>query len=191
VNPDIDPNRIVFLDRDGVINEDSPDFIKSWAEFTFLPRSLDALACLTQAGYQALIITNQSGVHRGLLTHDQLTHIHARMVQRIQSHGGRIADIFFCPHTPQEQCTCRKPRPGLIRKAVQRYNLVVEKTVMVGDSAKDMHCAVNARCGHRVLVQTGNGRKAQKELQLQKVSVDCVARDLFAAVQWIIARREA
>ena len=184
---DSDISRIVFLDRDGVINADSSEYVKSWAEFDFLPRSLDALARLNQAGYQAIIITNQSGIHRGYFTPATLAHMHTRMIEQIQSHGGSITDIFCCPHTPQEQCDCRKPQPGLIHRAVQTYGLAVEKSVMVGDSAKDIECARNAGCGRRILVRTGSGMSALKELQRHHIHIDYVAQDLYDAVEWIIA----
>ena len=180
-------SRIVFLDRDGVINADSPDYIKSWAEFNFLPRSLDALARLYKAGYRAIIITNQSGIHRGYFTPHTLAHMHARMMKQIESHGGCITDIFFCPHTPKEQCDCRKPRIGLIRRAVEKYGLEVDQSVMVGDSVKDIECARNAGCGRRILVKTGNGLSALKQLQDRRIHIDFVAQDLYDAVQWIIA----
>ena len=182
-----DNRRVVFLDRDGVINEDSPAYIKSWAEFVFLPRSLDALGRLNQAGFQAIIITNQSGIDRGYFTPETLSHMHTQMVKQIQAHGGSITDIFFCPHTPEAQCDCRKPRTGLIRQAVQKYGLVVEQTVMIGDSTKDIECARNAGCGRHILVKTGNGKTALEKLQSHGIHPDFVAHDFYDAVEWIIS----
>ena len=112
--------RVVFLDRDGVINQDSPDYIKNWAEFHFLPGSLTAIRNLTDKGFTPIVITNQSAVNRQLITAKRLADIHAKMIAAIRSRGGEIKDIFFCPHTPEESCNCRKPKPGLILEAQRK-----------------------------------------------------------------------
>jgi D-glycero-D-manno-heptose 1,7-bisphosphate phosphatase len=110
------------------------------------------------------------------------------MKAAVQSNGGEIKDIFFCPHIPEDQCDCRKPNPGLIYKAKRRYQIDLETSIMVGDSAKDIECARNAGCGSAILVKTGNGVMAEKMLEERMIHPDFVARDLLAAVNWIIAR---
>ncbi|MBW1959893.1 MAG: D-glycero-beta-D-manno-heptose 1,7-bisphosphate 7-phosphatase [Deltaproteobacteria bacterium] len=177
--------KVVFLDRDGVINEDSADYIKSWAEFHFIPGSLEALRRLTVHGFTTFLITNQSAVHRKLMSLAELEHIHVKMLHAVVSCGGRIEDIFFCPHLPEEECNCRKPKPGLIFEAQSRYDIKLSNAYLVGDSVKDMQCARNAGCGFAVLVRTGNGRSSEKMLA-EKSLVDHVADDLLDAVQWII-----
>jgi len=177
--------KVVFLDRDGVINQDSPSYIKSWSEFEFLANSLAAIKHLTQAGFATIIITNQSVINRNMISLRELDFIHARLRSSVQAGGGRIADIFFCPHRPDEQCDCRKPKPGLINQAQKTYPIDMERSFMVGDSAKDIECARNAGCGHAILVKTGNGTIAGKVLAEKNIRPDYIAKDLYDAVNWI------
>jgi D-glycero-D-manno-heptose 1,7-bisphosphate phosphatase len=182
-------HRVVFMDRDGVINRDSPDYIKSVAEFEFLPGSREALRRLVENGFEAIIVTNQSAVGRGWVTADGLAGIHQRLCDGVRDHGGRIHDILVCPHRPNENCACRKPRPGLILEAQRRHGIDLDAAVMVGDSAKDIECAMNAGVGASVLVRTGNGRQAEGELSRCGIVPDGIADDLQAAVEWILYRR--
>jgi D-glycero-D-manno-heptose 1,7-bisphosphate phosphatase len=177
--------KIVFLDRDGVINRDSPDYIKSESEFEFLPKSISAIKQLTLNGFTTIIITNQSAVNRKMISRQALEAIHIMMTSATESEGGEIKDIFFCPHTPDDDCDCRKPEPGLIFQAQMRYGIDLSKAVMVGDSAKDIECARNAGCGHAVLVRTGNGIQAEKILTEKNIFPDHVADDLYEAAMWI------
>lgn len=178
---------VVFLDRDGVINHDSPDYIKSWSEFEFLPGSLEALKQLKLNGFSVIIITNQSVIHRKMVTKKDLDFIHDMMKEAVQSNGGDIKDIFYCPHIPEDRCDCRKPKPGLIYKAQKRYKIDLETSIMVGDSAKDIECARNAECGSAILVKTGNGVTAENILKDKMIHPDVIVRDLLEAVNWIIA----
>ena len=180
----------VFLDRDGVINHDSPDYIKSWAEFRFIPGSLEAIARLTQSGIAVIVVTNQSAVNRGMISLETLTEMHTHMGRAVADSGGDITDIFFCPHRPDEGCSCRKPRPGLILMARDRRGIDLSRAVMVGDSAKDIRAGQAAGCGLTVLVQTGNGGDAIRELEKTDQSPDHVAADLNRAVQWLLDRTE-
>jgi D-glycero-D-manno-heptose 1,7-bisphosphate phosphatase len=179
---------VVFLDRDGVINRDSPDYIKSWSEFEFLPGSLEALKQLTLNGFAVIIITNQSVIHRKMVTKKDLDFIHDMMNKTVQSNGGDIKDIFYCPHIPEDRCDCRKPNPGLIYRAKKRYQIDLETSIMVGDSAKDIECARNAGCGSAILVKTGNGVTAENILKDKMIYPDVIVQDLLEAVNWIIAR---
>jgi D-glycero-D-manno-heptose 1,7-bisphosphate phosphatase len=180
--------KVVFLDRDGVINRDSPDYIKSWSEFEFLPGSLAAIKLLTLNGFAVIVITNQSVINRKMVSGKALDHLHALMKKAVASGGGQIKDIFYCPHVPEDGCGCRKPNPGLIFKAKEKYRIHIAASVMVGDSAKDIECARNAGCGHAVLVKTGNGEDAEKILKEKSITPDFIARDLLEAVGWILAR---
>ena len=177
---------VVFLDRDGVINRDSPEYIKSLAEFDFLPRSLSAIKNLTANRINVIVITNQSALHRGLITQKTLDTMHAAMITEVRTRGGRIDDIFYCPHTPDEECNCRKPAPGMIHNARKKHGIDLSLAGMVGDSAKDIACARNAGVRYAVLVKTGNFAKAQQELKELAVTPDCVAQDLYEAVQWLL-----
>lgn len=177
---------VVFLDRDGVINLDSSDYIKSWSEFKFIPRSIEAIKELALKEFNVIVITNQSVINRNMVSGKGLEHIHASMKNEVKSGGGLIKDIFFCPHIPEDSCDCRKPKPGLIYQAQKAYSIDLKDAVMVGDSAKDIECARNAGCGIAVLVKTGNGAEAEKTLAEKKIYPDHIAQDLYEAVQWII-----
>jgi D-glycero-D-manno-heptose 1,7-bisphosphate phosphatase len=164
--------RVVFLDRDGVINRDSPDYIKCVAEFEFLPGSLEALRCLAGCGFSSIVVTNQSGLHRGLFSPETLAEIHRHMCAAVQAHGGLIRDILVCPHLPGENCPCRKPRPGLLTAARRRHRIDLATAVMVGDSVKDIECARNAG-------------EAERALCARNLRPDFVADDLREAARWI------
>jgi len=180
--------KVVFLDRDGVINRDSPDYIKNWNEFEFLPGSLAALRLLSDAGFRLIIITNQSIIGRGMVPLSVLADTHRRLKEAVAASGGRILDIFFCPHRPDEDCDCRKPKPGLIQQACRRYGIDPADSVMIGDSAKDMLCGRNAGCGTTILVRTGNGIRAEKELAELQIRPDLVAADLLDAARYLLGR---
>jgi D-glycero-D-manno-heptose 1,7-bisphosphate phosphatase len=186
--PNSSPGPVVFLDRDGVINQDSPAYIKSLAEFAFLPRSLSAIQKLAQSNIKTIVITNQSALHRGLISRETLDAIHAAMTTKVRNRGGRIHDIFYCPHTPQEKCTCRKPAPGMIESARKKHGIDLSLAGMVGDSAKDIACARRAGVRYAVLVKTGNYVKAQQELNDLDLQPDWVAEDLYAAAEGLIER---
>jgi D-glycero-D-manno-heptose 1,7-bisphosphate phosphatase len=177
---------VVFIDRDGVINRDSPEYIKSVGEFIFLPGSLEALCDLSARGYTIIVITNQSVIGRGMVTQEGLQAIFKTMTDAVEGCGGRIHDIFFCPHLPEDRCDCRKPLPGLIFQARDRYGIDLSRAVMIGDSAKDMRCAANAGVGRRILVRTGNGSKALDELLKANDPPDVVADDLYDAARQLI-----
>ena len=179
-------DKVVFIDRDGVINRDSPDYIKSWDEFEFLPGSLEALTRLTRRGFHLILITNQSVINRGMVPLGVLEDTHRRLKAAVAAAGGRLLDIFFCPHRPDERCVCRKPEPGLIRQACRRYGIDPATATMVGDSAKDILCGQSAGCGRTILVRTGNGVAAERELAAREVQPDIVAADLLEAARWII-----
>jgi D-glycero-D-manno-heptose 1,7-bisphosphate phosphatase len=134
----------VFLDRDGVINSDRSDFVKSWEDFEFLPSSLEALATLSQTPHRIVIITNQSGVGRGFLTEAELQQIHARMIDRVCASGGRIDAVYYCPHLPDAGCGCRKPAPGLFFEAARDFAIDLTYSWAIGDSARDVEAANRA-----------------------------------------------
>lgn len=148
---------VIALDRDGVINVDSPDYIKSPDEWVPIPGSLAAIARLHQAGYPIYIITNQSGVGRGLFTQDTLHAIHQKMLRTVAVQHGHIEHIFYCPHTPSDHCPCRKPKPGLLQQLVDRTACLATDIIVVGDSFKDLQAAHAIGCQRWILVKTGNG----------------------------------
>jgi len=180
------PEKIVFLDRDGVINEDAPDYVKSWAVFRFISGSLEALRQLAENGFTTIVITNQSAVNRGLISEPALRDMHDNMRQAVEKKGGSIADIFYCPHRPDEGCACRKPKPGLIQQAERRHILDLKDSWMVGDSVKDIECARNAGCGGSILVRTGKGRSSERILMERQAPPDFIAENLLDAVNWLL-----
>ncbi len=168
----MDRRRLIILDRDGVINQDSDDFIKSPEEWLPIPGSLEAISRLCQAEYRVVVISNQSGIARGMLTFNTLNRIHQKMLEQLHGLGGEINAIFFCPHGPDAGCSCRKPLPGLFHELQQRLECDLIGVDAVGDSLRDLQAskAVNA---NPVLVRTGKG--AITELELQK---DATKREL-------------
>ena len=177
---------MVFLDRDGTINRDSPDYIKSREEFEFLPGSLKAIKALTANGFTTIVITNQSALPRKLISRSELEHIHAMMLEMVRSNGGKLKDILYCPHMPNDGCDCRKPAPGLILGAQRKYSIDLADAVMVGDSYRDIECGYNAGCGKTVLVKTGIHPNTLQRLEEKAIAPDYVAKDLYDAAQWII-----
>lgn len=147
----------IILDRDGVINYDSEQYIKSPAELIAIPGSLDAIARLYQAGHRLVIATNQAGIARGLFDIEALITIHHKLERQISVLGGRIEAIFFCPHGPWENCNCRKPLPGMYYEIARCLSIRLEEVSCVGDSLRDIQAA-RAAGGKPILVLTGNGR---------------------------------
>ncbi len=178
--------KVVFLDRDGVINFDSPDYIKSCAEFEFIPGSLEAIRRLTTNGFTSIVVTNQSALARKLISAAELDRIHAMMKRAVVSAAGRITDVFYCPHLPGDGCDCRKPAPGLIYQAQRKYDIDLAAAVMVGDSAKDIECARRAGVHQAVLVQSGTAHDVERQLRARRMVPDYVADDLLGAVKWIL-----
>jgi len=147
---------LLLCDRDGVINQDSEHYIKSLGEFMPIAGSIEALAQLSQAGWRIAVVTNQSGLARGLFTLSTLHAIHQKLHQLVQSAGGRIDAIFLCPHGPDAGCACRKPGPALFQQALARFHVVASDALAVGDSLRDLQGAAAAGVA-AVLVRTGNG----------------------------------
>lgn len=150
--------KLIILDRDGVINQDSAQFIKSPEEWRPIPGSLEAIAKLEEAGYRVVIATNQSGVGRGLFDMDTLNAINDKMIRMVGQAGGRIDAIFFCPHPADSTCACRKPKPGLFLQIAERFNIDLKGVPTVGDSLRDLEAGMAAGCTS-YLVLTGKGTK--------------------------------
>lgn len=152
--------KLIILDRDGVINQDSEAFVKNPDEWIALPGSLAAIARLTQAGWKAVIATNQSGLARKLFDIDALNAIHAKLRHELAQAGGHIEAIFICPHGPDDGCRCRKPLPGMFEQILGRYAVDAGTVTVVGDSLRDLQAGAAVGC-KPVLVRTGNGKKTE------------------------------
>lgn len=176
--------QLVILDRDGVINNDSRDFIKSPEEWQSIPGSPEAIARLTHANYRVVVATNQSGMNRGLFDIGTFNRINEKMHREINTAGGRIDGIFYCPHRPDEGCQCRKPEPGLLYEISRRLHCNLEGVPAIGDSLRDIIAArtVGAR---PILVRTGKGRET--ELNQKELGDIQVYDDLASAVDGLLA----
>jgi D-glycero-D-manno-heptose 1,7-bisphosphate phosphatase len=152
--------KLVILDRDGVINQDSHEFIKSPGEWRPIPGSLEAIAKLNHAGFQVVLATNQSGVGRGLFEVSTLNAIHDRMHRALAQIGGRIDAIFFCPHAQEANCACRKPKAGLLEEIARRFNVDLQGVPAIGDSLRDLQAA-HAVGAEPILVLTGKGEQTR------------------------------
>ena len=154
--------KLVILDRDGVINYDSAEFIKSPDEWRPIPGSLEAIARLNQAGYHVVVATNQSGIGRGLLDMATLNAIHDKMHKALALAGGRIDAVFYCPHAQDDGCDCRKPKPGLFEEIARRFNTDLAGVPCIGDSRRDLEAAAQVEA-QPILVLTGKGKKTVAE----------------------------
>ena len=152
-------SRLLILDRDGVINADSPDYVRSVQDWLPLPGSIEAIAKASRSGWQVAVATNQSGLARGYFGLAELQEMHDELRRRVAALGGRLDTIVWCPHGPGRGCDCRKPAPGMLLELLNRFEADPAKTPFVGDSLRDMQAAVAANC-QPVLVKTGNGSAA-------------------------------
>ena len=152
--------RLVILDRDGVINEDSDNYIRSAEQWLPIPGSIDAIARLSQAGFTVVVATNQSGLSRGYFSQEQLNAMHDKLIRLVVAQGGSIGGIYVCPHGPDDHCQCRKPATGLIRQIFRDYLAQPAQTWLVGDSLRDLQAGVGSGC-KAALVLTGKGRKTR------------------------------
>lgn len=175
--------KLVILDRDGVINHDSPSYIKSPDEWKPIPGSLEAIARLNQAGYHVVVATNQSGVSRGLFEMAALNAINDKMHRALGQVGGRIDAIFFCPHAQDAGCNCRKPRPGLLEEIARRFNVNLKGVPSIGDGLRDLEASA-AVGAEPILVLTGKGQKTRQEAALPPGTL--IFADLAEAVKSLI-----
>ncbi|MEL6301783.1 MAG: D-glycero-beta-D-manno-heptose 1,7-bisphosphate 7-phosphatase [Pseudomonadota bacterium] len=157
-------DRWLILDRDGVINVDSDRYVRSVAEWQPIPGSIDAIAAFSKAGWVVTVATNQSGIGRGYFSRQTLYGMHAKLRKLVRRAGGDVAEIAFCPHTPEDNCDCRKPKPGLLHQLAKRTGLQLKNAVLVGDSERDLE-AGNAVGAELWLVRSGKGQKTETALQ--------------------------
>ncbi len=175
--------KLVILDRDGVINYDSDQYIKSPAEWRPIPGSIEAIARLNQHGYRIAVATNQSGIGRGLFDMGTLNAINDKMMELVFRQGGRIDALFFCPHTAVEECGCRKPRTGMFEEIAARFHTELKAVPSIGDSLKDLQAA-EAVGAQPILVLTGKGTHTQKAGTLPKKTL--VFEDLAEASRHLV-----
>lgn len=182
--PESSATKLVILDRDGVINQDSRDFVKSPDEWLPLPGSIAAIAELSRSGFRVAVATNQSGLARGLFDEDMLESMHARLRQLVATAGGQVDLIVVCPHGPDDGCDCRKPLPGLFRQIGAYFDAALGGVPAIGDSLRDLEAAAAAGA-QPMLVRTGNGSKTEAALSGDFLAIP-VFDDLAAAASHIL-----
>lgn len=182
--------KLVILDRDGTINHERDDYIKSPEEWVPLPGAIEAIARLNHAGWHVVVATNQSGIGRGLFDMAAMNAMHAKMHQMLARHGGRVDAVFFCPHTPEDLCTCRKPQPGLFKMIGERFGVSLDEVPMVGDLPRDVLAAQSVGCEPH-LVRTGQAA-AMTDVELvdlrRQVPDLTIHPDLSAFADFLILR---
>ncbi len=180
--------KIIILDRDGVINYDSDEYIKNVDEWEFLPNSLEAISRLNGLGFTIIVCTNQSGITRGLFSVDELNKMHEKMHKAIRIAGGEIAAIFVCPHIAEDNCECRKPKTKMLNDICERFNIDdTKQLMMVGDSKTDLE-AISQIGGIPILVKTGKGKNTFLKGQLPTNTL--VFKDLLDFTDYLINKEE-
>jgi D-glycero-D-manno-heptose 1,7-bisphosphate phosphatase len=172
----------LFLDRDGVINENRAEYVRSWSDVSLYPQALRALALVRDWPYKIIVVTNQSAVGRGIISLAQAEAINEGIVTAVAQHGGRIDAAYLCPHAPAANCDCRKPRPGLLLRAAREHGIEIGRSFMIGDALTDLEAGTAAGVAQTILLQTGRG---QAQLQLPRAASlppFTVCADLYEAV---------
>lgn len=187
--------KTIFLDRDGVINRNPPNkgYVRKWAEFTFIPNSRKAIRELTESGYRIIVVTNQSGIGRGLYSEEDLADIHARMVAEISKAGGTIDAVYYCPHRPDAGCECRKPKPGMLMRAAREHDIELSSAYLVGDFPTDIEAGKSVGMT-AFLVLTGLGWESYyhyiqtnpyRRADQNDYRPDKIFTNLYAATRWL------
>jgi len=174
------------LDRDGTLNIDSPNYVKSLDEFELIPGAVDSIKIMNDLGYKVIIQTNQSAISRGLISNYELTKIHDFLKSEVSKKGGQIDDIYFCPHHPNENCECRKPKIGNLEKAIIKYNLDPELCFFIGDSKKDIETGCNCGC-HTILVLSGCHNYSTIEINMWSEKPEYVVKNIKEATKLLLS----
>jgi histidinol-phosphate phosphatase family protein len=177
----------IFLDRDGVINENRADYVKSWSEFRFLPGSLEGIAKLTRAGHRIVVCSNQAGVAKGCIAPETVEDIHRHMLAEIQDVGGVVEKVYYCPHSRDANCNCRKPRPGMLLQASSELGLDMSDAVFIGDSITDIQAGLAVGI-HTILVLTGLGVEQFREFHHEVDRPFRITVNLQHAVEMVLEK---
>lgn len=175
--------RIIFLDRDGVINRELDGYVTDWSKFDFLPGALDSLKLLADNGWSVIVISNQSAIGRGYATKEAIEKIMANMVSEVQAAGGDILAVFYCPHTTEDECNCRKPKPDLFYQAAEKHGIDLSKTWFIGDKLSDVEAAKTAEL-KPILIKGG---KQVKGVSVTEDDAAAVVSNLSEAIEFIMA----
>ena len=177
--------KAIFLDRDGVINKDpgGGDYIKSWGEFQFLPGAIEAIKKLNENGYEIFVISNQAGVRRGLFSQESLDEITQNMLKELEAQGARIRSVAYCTHRPDEGCSCRKPKTGMIERLTKGMDIDFKNTYFIGDSRLDVAAGKNMGCKTILLLTGKENSDSAKDWEARP---DFIKKDLKEAVEWVL-----
>ena len=175
--------KILFLDRDGVINIEPEGYITDWSDFEFLPDALDTIKRATDEGYRIIIISNQSAIGRGMCSKETIDGIMSKMVETVEAHGGKIKDIFYCPHTPEDKCKCRKPEPDLFFQAAEKYDIKLTNTWFIGDKLTDV--AVAMRVGAKPILISGG--KPVPDISVTEDDAAAIVNNLSEAFEYLLS----
>jgi histidinol-phosphate phosphatase family protein len=180
--------KVIFIDRDGVINRDPGgwtkySYVTKWDEFFFIDGSIKALRKLKDAGYRIYLISNQGGISKGYFTQKDLDKLNERMLQEIEKAGGKIDELYYCPHHDKDNCECRKPKTGLIEQAMRKMDVDCKKTFIIGDSIRDIEAG--KRMGMKTIFVL-SGKSPQSKVKDWHVQPDCTKKNLLEAVEWIL-----
>jgi D-glycero-D-manno-heptose 1,7-bisphosphate phosphatase len=181
--------RAIFLDRDGVINQNRVGHVTAWGEFRLLPGALEGMALLTQRGFRIFVVTNQACINRGLVERTTVDAIHLRLAQIARDYGARIDDIRLCPHRPDEGCGCRKPQPGMLLDLARQHDIDLSRATIIGDALSDIAAGRAAGCS-AMLVRSGRGCEQEAMIGAGSPQPDSIAADLLAAARSLCSRRE-
>ena len=173
----------LFLDRDGVLNKNRPNYVRSWDQMEIYPQALQALALIKNSSYKIIVVTNQSGVGRGLFSLEVAHQINKQLMEVVAGANGRIDAAYLCPHRPEEGCACRKPQPGMLRQAAQEHNLDLSRSIMIGDSLTDLGAGVAAGVAQTILLRTGRGLEQSRLPEAASYAPLTLQDDLYTAVQ--------
>lgn len=176
-------DRAIFLDRDGVVIENRPEYVRSWNDVAFLPHALDALRLASATPFRLIVVTNQAGIGKGVIPAEVAAAINRRLVVEIGAHGARVDALYVCPHAPGESCSCRKPRPGLILQAAAEHHLDLAQSILIGDALTDLQAGQAAGVGSLALVETGRGAGQLPLVRRSFHSSYQVYPDIYAAIQ--------
>jgi D-glycero-D-manno-heptose 1,7-bisphosphate phosphatase len=181
-------NPAVFLDRDGVIIQNRENYVRSWKDVEFLPFSLQALKLLSESSYKIIVITNQSAVGRGIITIEQVEAVNQRIIKEITQAGGRIDGLFLCPHTPDDDCLCRKPLPGLILQAAEALSIDLSSSALIGDALTDIQAGIAAGIQTLILVKTGRGQEQYQSPQTKNFPQLLITDHLLSAINIVLSK---
>jgi D-glycero-D-manno-heptose 1,7-bisphosphate phosphatase len=173
----------LFLDRDGVIIEHRPEYVRTWDDVSIFPQAINALRLVKSSSFKVIIISNQSGIGRGLITPQVAENINAQLLEEIQKNGGRIDGIYICPHRPDQNCQCRKPKPGLILRAIEDLSIDPSQSILIGDNLTDLLAGQAAGLGRVALVRTGLGKEQEQLRRPDELPFFPIYDDLFHAIQ--------